>query len=101
MRSYTISSLLILTAAFLTLGSSRAEAAPGPSVNVSVNGYLPAPPGVVVRVDAGRPYYIEHERRVYIERERPRHHRSRHYRREHRHHQEHAHNQEHDRHGGR
>jgi hypothetical protein len=80
MRTYLMLSLLLLTAASPILGLRPAEASPGPNVNVSINGYLPAPPGVTVRVDAGRPYYIENERRVYIERERPRH--------KHRHHKE-------------
>lgn len=42
-----------------------------PSVNVHIDGYLPAPPGVHVLIDSGRPYYVERERRVYIEREKP------------------------------
>jgi hypothetical protein len=54
----------------------------GADVNVSINGYLPAPPGVHVYVDSGRPYYIERERRVYIEKDpgyrRHRHDRGRH-----------------------
>jgi len=87
MRTKFVLSMLILTAALLTFASQGAEAGfpappgilippglPGSSVNVSVTGYLPAPPGVHVYVDAGRPYYVERERRVYIERERPRHH---------------------------
>jgi len=39
-------------------------------VNVQIDGYLPAPPGVHISVDAGRPYYVEHDRRVYIEKRR-------------------------------
>lgn len=42
-----------------------------PHVNVTIDGYLPAPPGVHVLIDSGRPYYVERERRVYIEREKP------------------------------
>jgi hypothetical protein len=37
-----------------------------PGVNVNINAYLPAPPGVHVYADAGRPYYMEHGRRVYM-----------------------------------
>jgi hypothetical protein len=68
MHAKTILALLMMTAATLTLSLNSAEAA---NVNVNINGYVPAPPGVFVRVDAGRPYYVEHDRRVYMERERP------------------------------
>ncbi|OGR00846.1 MAG: hypothetical protein A2511_01575 [Deltaproteobacteria bacterium RIFOXYD12_FULL_50_9] len=44
---------------------------PPPSVNLSITGYLPAPPGVHVMIDSGRPYYIERDRRVYIEKRKP------------------------------
>lgn len=40
---------------------------PGSSVNVRIDGYVPAPPGVTVQVDSGRPYYVERNRRVYME----------------------------------
>jgi hypothetical protein len=36
-------------------------------VNVQIDGYLPAPPGVHILLDAGRPYYLEDSRRVYVE----------------------------------
>ena len=100
MRSHTLFSLLILAAASLTFGASQAKAAPGPNVNVSINGYLPAPPGVIVHVDAGRPFYVENDRRIYIERERPRH-RSKHHGRDRRHQEEHAHGNGHDKHSSR
>ena len=61
--------LLAMTAAALTFGVATAKA--GPDLNIRVNGYLPAPPGVYVLVDSGRPYYVERERRVYLEREKP------------------------------
>ncbi len=41
-----------------------------PGVNVSINGYLPAPPGVYIRFDAGRPYYVERGHRVYLKKDR-------------------------------
>jgi hypothetical protein len=65
MRTKSILAMLMLTAATLTLNFQPAEAA---NVNVNISGYLPPPPGVYVRVDAGRPYYVEHDRRVYMER---------------------------------
>lgn len=36
-------------------------------VNIQLNGYLPAPPGVRIYFDSGRPYYVEQHRRVYVE----------------------------------
>jgi len=77
MRIKSILPMLMMTAATMIFSINAAEAA---EVNVQVNGYLPAPPGVNVQVDAGRPYYMQHDRRVYIERERPgRHGRYKHY----------------------
>lgn len=79
MRTKSILSMLILTATVLTLNNAEAgvpgilipPGLPGSSVNVNVSGYLPAPPGVNIQIDAGRPYYVESDRRVYMERERP------------------------------
>jgi hypothetical protein len=65
MRTKSILALLMMTAATLTLSCNAAEAA---NVNVNISGYLPPPPGVYVQVDAGRPYYVQHDRRVYMER---------------------------------
>ena len=114
MRTKSIYSLLILTAAVLTFGFTNANAFPGPpgilippglpgsSVNVHVDGYLPAPPGVTVQVDSGRPYYVEHERRVYIERERPgKHYKNKHYKKEKKHHEDNGNHYGHDKHEGR
>ena len=77
----TIYSLLIMSAVAMTFGLNEAKAGlpgppglpglPGPNVNVHVNGFLPAPPGVHVMIDSGRPYYVERDRRVYMEREKP------------------------------
>jgi hypothetical protein len=81
MRSKSVLSVLLMTAVAMTIGINEAKAGfplppglplPGsPSVNIHIDGYLPAPPGVHVLIDSGRPYYIERERRVYIEREKP------------------------------
>ena len=46
-------------------------------VNIQLSGYLPAPPGVRIHFEAGRPYYVENHRRVYVERD-PKHDRGRH-----------------------
>jgi hypothetical protein len=85
MRSKSIFTLLLLTAVATSIGINEARAGfpappgfppppglPGsPNVNVRINGFLPAPPGVHVLVDSGRPYYVERDRRVYMEREKP------------------------------
>jgi hypothetical protein len=68
MHTKSILAMLMLTAATLTFNLAPAEAA---NVSVNISGYLPAPPGVLVRVDADRPYYVENERRVYMEKEKP------------------------------
>lgn len=84
MHTKTILSMLIMTAVAITFGFKDAKAGfpalpglpappglPGsPNVNVHINGYLPAPPGVHVQIDAGRPYYVESGHRVYIKKER-------------------------------
>jgi len=58
---------------------------PGPpGVNVSIGGYVPAPPGVFIRYDAGRPYYVERGHRVYLKK---------------RHHHDHGHKYGHYKHG--
>jgi len=93
--------MLIMIAVTITFGLNEAKAGfpappglpappvlPGsPNVNVHINGYLPAPPGVHVQIDGGRPYYVERERRVYIEKEKP----ARHYKKHNKHHDDHGH----------
>lgn len=64
--------LLIMAAAVITFAPTEARAIISaqistPNVSVSINGYLPAPPGVFIQLDAGRPYYIEREQRIYIQ----------------------------------
>ena len=96
MRVKHFMSVLMLTAVLLSFAIGNADAA---NVSVNISGYLPAPPGVSIHVDAGRPYYVERERRVYMER-RP----SKHYRKHHkkRHYKNERHyDRGHDRHEGR
>jgi hypothetical protein len=95
MRVKYFTSMLLLTAVMLSFSAGGAEAA---DVSVNISGYLPAPPGVAIRVDAGRPYYVERDRRVYMER-RPykpykKHHKNRH-------HEDDGRDRGHDRHEGR
>jgi hypothetical protein len=80
MRTRSILSVMLITAVAITCGITEAMAGfpappglpaphglPGsPDVNVHINGYLPAPPGVFIHFDAGRPYYVERGRRVYM-----------------------------------
>jgi hypothetical protein len=101
MRSNSILTLLLLTAVATSIGINEAKAGfpapPGlpapPNVNVRINGFLPAPPGVHVMVDSGRPYYVERDRRVYMEREKP----SKHYKKK-KHHEDNGREHGHDRH---
>ena len=102
MSKKPILSILLMTAVAITFGINEAGAglprlpmppAP-PNVNVRVDGYLPAPPGVTVHIDSGRPYYVEHERRIYVEREKPR----KHYKKRKKHHDDHDNGHRHDKH---
>jgi len=93
--------MFIIIAVAVTFSLNEAEAGfpvppglPGPpNVNVRINGYLPAPPGVNVQIDAGRPYYVERDRRVYIEREKP----AKHYKKKKKHHEDNGRRNGHDR----
>jgi hypothetical protein len=110
MRTRSVRSMLIMTAALFTLALNNAEAGPsfpgilippglpGSSVDVRIQGYVPAPPGVNVRIDAGRPYYVQRDRVVYMERERPVEHRHYKKHKKHkRHHDDRGHRNGHDR----
>ena len=83
MIRFSFGALLILAALVVTFGVTPAQAGfpappmPGinmplapPGVNVQVNGYLPAPPGIRVYSTDDRPYYVRDDRRVYLERDR-------------------------------
>lgn len=65
MRTTSSLAMLIMAAATLAFSFNAAEAA---NVDVSISGFLPPPPGVSVQVDGGRPYYVQNDRRVYMER---------------------------------
>src|SRR6185369_6325297 len=106
----SILSMLIIAAAAVTFGLNEAKAGfpapprlpglpglPAPNVNVQVNGYLPAPPGVNVQIDSGRPYYVERERRIYMVEDRSsRHYKDKHYKKYKKHNENRGHG--HDRH---
>ncbi|MFA7403714.1 MAG: hypothetical protein WC007_06965 [Pelobacteraceae bacterium] len=110
MRTKSVFSILVLSAVVVTFGLNTAYAGfplppllpglPPPNVNVRIDGYLPAPPGVNVQIDSGRPYYVERERRVYIEREPARrYYKKRHYKKAKRHHEDNGREHGHDKHG--
>ena len=100
MHTKSVLSLLVMAAAVLTFAAHDVEAGfpappgifipPGlPSVNVNVPGYIPAPPGVRIQVDAGRPYYVERDRRVYMEKK------PKHYKKHHKKHHKHKKHRDH------
>ena len=102
----SILTALVLSAVVVTFAINDANAEvpgflippgiPGSSFNGHVDGYLPAPPGVHVLVDSGRPYYVERDRRVYIEREPVRHDNRRRYKKEKKHHDDRGRDNGHD-----
>lgn len=72
MRAKSILSMLALTAVVMTFGINEAGAAVSvqvgtPNLSFSISDYQPAPPNVYVLNDGGRPYYMERDRRVYME----------------------------------
>ena len=71
MRTRFMLFLLLMIAATFVFGPNEAQAIisaqiSSPNVSVSINGYLPAPAGVIVLLDSGRPYYVERGQRIYI-----------------------------------
>ncbi|MGB9082671.1 MAG: hypothetical protein WCD00_15350 [Desulfuromonadaceae bacterium] len=101
MSTKSILSLLALTAAAMTFGINEAGAAVSvqvgtPNLSFSINDYQPAPPNVYVLNDGGRPYYMERDRRVYMEKK----HHGKHYKKEKKHHDDNGHDNGHGR-GGR
>lgn len=72
MRTKIIFSMLILAAAAFFFGLNEANASVSmqvgtPNLSFSINDYQPAPPNVYVYNNGGRPYYVERDRRVYME----------------------------------
>lgn len=70
--------MLLVTAAGMTIDSSKATAAVSvqvgtPNFSFSLSDYQPAPANVYIHSDRGRPYYIERDRRVYLEKKHHRH----------------------------
>jgi hypothetical protein len=98
MRKKFIYSILTLTALSIFFGLNEANAAVSvqvgsPNVSFSISDYQPAPPNVYVLSDRGRPYYMERDRRVYMEKRRH----GKHYKKEKRHYEDRGRYEEHDR----
>ena len=65
---------LAAVAAFSGVSESQAgfplpPAPPLPGLNIRVEGFIPAPPGVHIYYADERPYYIKKGRRVYLEKD--------------------------------
>uniref|UniRef100_C6E4Z6 Uncharacterized protein n=1 Tax=Geobacter sp. (strain M21) TaxID=443144 RepID=C6E4Z6_GEOSM len=60
--------ITLAVAAAATFAVTTTEKAQAGSVdlNIQLGAYIPAPPGVRIYVEAGRPYYVENHRRVYM-----------------------------------
>ena len=92
MRTKSVLSMIALTAAAMTFSINEARAAVSvqvgtPNLSFSISDYQPAPPNVYVQNDGGRPYYVEHDRRVYMEKK----HHGRKYKKEKKHHEDRGH----------
>lgn len=92
MKTRTIITTLALIAVITTFGDNKAGAAVSvqvgtPNSSFSFSDYQPPPPNVYVQSDRGRPYYVERDRRVYMEkRQHGKHHKKEKYYQEERHH---------------
>jgi hypothetical protein len=72
MRTKYLCSMLVIPAVILTLGGNEVQAAVSvqvgtPNLNFNFSDYNPPPPNVRVHDNGGRPYYMERDRRVYME----------------------------------
>jgi hypothetical protein len=81
--------MLVLTAVVMSFGVNEAKAAVSmqvgtPNLSFSISDYQPAPPNVYVHQNSGRPYYVERDRRVYMERRKP----GKHYKYDKKHHED-------------
>lgn len=81
--------MLALSALITSVSVNNATAAVSlqvgtPNLNFSINDYQPAPPNVYVHNNSGRPYYVERDRRVYMEKRKP----GKHYKYDKKHHED-------------
>lgn len=68
MHSIKILPALIISAV-VAVGSFTMPTTGFAAVNIQIQGFLPAPPGVRVYEGGGRPYYIHKKRRVYMKKD--------------------------------
>lgn len=91
---------MLLTAVSMTFCLNEAKAAfsaqvGAPNLSFSISDYQPAPANVYVQSDRGRPYYMERDHRVYMEKKKH----GKHYKNEKKHHEDHGREDGHGRHG--
>ncbi len=72
MITKSVVALLSLTAAIMFSGVNEASCEVSvrvgtPNLSFSFSDYQPPPPNVYIYNDRGRPYYVERDRRVYME----------------------------------
>ncbi len=99
MNAKSVLSLLAMAVFSITFGLNEANAAfsaeiASPNVNFRISDYQPAPPNVYIQNDRGRPYYVERDRRVYMEKKKP----GKHYKKEKKHHEDNGRRNDHDKH---
>lgn len=100
MRTKIILSMLALTAITMFFGLNVSNAAVSvqvgtPNLSFSLSDYQPAPTNVYVHNDGGRPYYVERDRRVYMEKRKH----GKHHKEKKRHHENNGRGNGHDKHG--
>jgi hypothetical protein len=76
MRTKSLLSILVLSAAVSSFGVHDATAAVSvqvgtPNLSFSLSDFQPPPPNVYVYQNSGRPYYVQRDHRVYMERRKP------------------------------
>jgi hypothetical protein len=81
MKKLSLTLAVAAAAAFAVAGPEAAQAG-SVDLNIQLGAYIPAPPGMRIYVEAGRPYYVENHRRVYMKK---------------RHHEDHGRHRGHDR----
>jgi hypothetical protein len=99
MRTKSILSIIVLTAVAMTASINDAGAAASvqvntPGLNFSLSDFQPPPPNVYVYQNEGRPYYMERDHRVYMEKK----HHGKKYKKEKKHHDDNGRGHGHDKH---
>ena len=100
MRTKSVTTMIIMSAIFMTAGVNNSYAAVSvqvnaPNVSFSISDYQPVPPNVYIHNNNGRPYYVERDRRVYMEKKNH----GKGHKKEKKHHKDNGHKKGHDKHG--